>query len=242
MKKILFLALIASIATSCATHTGMISSSSFNQPVKYIDVAIGTSETVKCFGIGGLSKDAIVLDAKNDMNRNRPLKGNEIYANYTVNIKNSLIFFYSKTKVTVSADVVSNTKDTTNSPYTELYKSKLVLTKYTNELFSIGDTIYYNLMAHSGTILSYVSSTKVKIKCISTNNTFTTKIIHISNIFTKKATYKGIKVGDKYMDVVPNENHTGGIVSAFGTNSIIIKDGAGFYEKKHNDMRNFKIN
>jgi hypothetical protein len=68
--------------------------------------ASGSSSTTKILGIGGLSKDALVADAKRNLLENYPLKENQTLANISVDFKNSYFLIVYLTKVTVTADIV----------------------------------------------------------------------------------------------------------------------------------------
>jgi hypothetical protein len=112
MKKNLFKAAIAVLVmfflSSCAFHTGIMSSSvslSSNN-FKMVKFAQGDASTTKLFGFGGLAKNALVAEAKKDLMQNNPLKDGQALANVTVDFKNSFIFFIMRTKVTVTADIV----------------------------------------------------------------------------------------------------------------------------------------
>ncbi len=87
MKNTLLLSFIILMFSQCATHTGTISSNYTNKPVQYVDIAEGIATTSKVLCIGGLSKDALVLEAKKSLMKNRPLKNGEQYLNYTIDLK-----------------------------------------------------------------------------------------------------------------------------------------------------------
>jgi hypothetical protein len=96
------------LLSSCAIHTGMMTgnaSLSANN-FKTVKMASGTSETIKIFGLGGLGKDALVLEAKKDLLQNNPLKEGQALANVTVDFKNSFLIIVMTEKVTVTADIV----------------------------------------------------------------------------------------------------------------------------------------
>lgn len=106
----LFVAIVLFTFTmsGCATHWGMmtgnasLSSNNFTM----IKMASGTASSTQIFGIGGMKKDALVLQAKKDMMQNYPLKKGQALANVTVDFKNSFLFFVMKEKVTVTADII----------------------------------------------------------------------------------------------------------------------------------------
>jgi Family of unknown function (DUF6567) len=108
LKLFISVAIIVFIASSCATHWGMMSgnASLASNNFKMIKIASGSSTATKVFGLGGLGKDALVLDAKKNLMENNPLKDGQALANVTVDFKNSIIFFVMIEKVTVTADIV----------------------------------------------------------------------------------------------------------------------------------------
>lgn len=108
LKLFVAIVIIAFTASSCATHWGTMSGSAAlsSNNFKVVRMASGTASTAKIFGLGGLAKDALVLEAKKDLMQNFPLKEGQALGNVTVDFKNSFMFFVAKTKVTVTADVV----------------------------------------------------------------------------------------------------------------------------------------
>ncbi len=76
--------LLAVLISSCSTHFGSMSTPLLDEDYVYEDIAFGVSQTNHFFGIGGLSKDAVVLEAKRQLFLNRPLSKNESYANFRV--------------------------------------------------------------------------------------------------------------------------------------------------------------
>ncbi len=111
MKSIFKLAVLFSFTiffSSCATHYGLMSSSSSlsSNNFKVIKLAKGESSTTKIFGIGGLDKDALVADAKKNLLENNPLKDGQVLANITVDFKNSFMLIIMETKVTITADII----------------------------------------------------------------------------------------------------------------------------------------
>lgn len=106
--KILSVALSVFLFSNCATHMGMMTgnaSLSANN-FKIVKMINGTATTMKIFGLGGLGKDALVLEAKKNMLQNNPLKEGQALANVTVDFKNSFVLFVNTEKVTVTADLV----------------------------------------------------------------------------------------------------------------------------------------
>ena len=229
MKKLLIPLSFILLLSSCAMHQGMISSSSLNRNVMYEDIAYGVSQTNKVFGFGGLSKDALVLEAKRELINNRPLKENEAYANFTVDYKRSFFPFYNQTKATMSADVVRFMDESLSDPYSEKYKRKLACKSLANELFVIGDSVSIDRLGE-GVIVSIEDIDKVRVLIKTTKGNSKTKLFSTSKIFTKSKDYRGYKVGDMYIysrSIKGNLVKTSGRIIALGLKKIIIKDAGG---------------
>ena len=158
MKKILrllaFVSIIISL-NSCAIHTGyMNNSASLSQAnFKYVQSGImGTANTTHFLGIGGLTRSAIVEEAKHNMLKNRPLRHNQALANITVNWKTGFYFIISTRKCIVTADVVEfyskyNTDiEKTESVHSDIESTTLIKKKeisISKPLFKIGDKVLY---------------------------------------------------------------------------------------------------
>ena len=214
------------ILTSCASHHGIISSSSINRSVTYEDVAYGVSQTNTYFGVGGLAQDALVLEAKRELMKNRPLKPDEEYANFTVDFKRAYWPFYIQTKVTVSADVVRFINDSIYDPYSENYKNKLSSLNLSNDLFAVSDSILFE-KSKKGTIVSIEDIDRVRIVYKTQSGKIRTKKISINDIYTMSKTFKGYKIGDRFIysvKVSGEEKQTSGKIVALGLNSLIIRD------------------
>jgi hypothetical protein len=107
-KGIIALVSLSLFITSCASHIGSFTSSaSLSAPnFRYVKLVKGETEISKILGFGGLSTEALVSDAKINMFQNYPLKDNQAYANISVDFKNSNFLVVTKTKVTITADII----------------------------------------------------------------------------------------------------------------------------------------
>ena len=108
LQKFLTAVFILFLASGCAFHTGMMNNSASlsENNFKLVKYAKGQASTTKIFGIGGLSKDGLVAEAKNNMYQNYPLRDGQTIANVTVDFKQTIFIVVIKTKVTVTADIV----------------------------------------------------------------------------------------------------------------------------------------
>ena len=226
------------LLSSCiVTHNGTISSTSVGKPVKYVDIAVGVSQVNKLFCIGGISQDALVLESRRVMIKNRPLNQNEEYVNFTVDFKHTFYPFWSQTKVTLCADVVKYTNDTLIDIYSENYKRKIFSQYPVNQLFDIGDSvIYHNNL--NGTILSILSAEKVRILYKTNKNSIRTRVLSVEDIYTKSKGFKGNTIGGIYSYDIPSNNAkitiTGKII-AFGLYQLIIEEKNGHVTKLYYD-------
>jgi hypothetical protein len=198
MKNLLFIFAFGFILTSCvSSHIGTISSSLNDKPVRYEDVAIGVAQSDIYFGLGGTNQDALLLEAKRELIKNRPLNKNEDYKNFTIDFKTTYYPFYIQRKVTLSADVISFISDTVSNIYSANYKNKFLGNVYSNGLFQIGDTVY-NKKLEQGVVISFENTDHVRVLYKTKNDKFRTKTVLIDKIFTKSKEYKGNKPGANY--------------------------------------------
>jgi hypothetical protein len=200
MKQLVLFFSVALMLSSCvATHLGNLSSSALDKPVSYVDVAYGVAQTNKYFALGGLSQDALVLEAKRELYRNRPLQANEAYMNFTVDFKNTWVFFpvYTQTKVTLSADVINFNPDNPADVFTDEYAKKLSSPFPANPLFSVGDSVIAP-RRKEGVVLAFTDATKVRVLYLTKNNKLRTHTVSVNKLFTRSKSYKGFTVGDSY--------------------------------------------
>lgn len=106
---IIAVAAIALMLPGCAFHSGLMNNSAAlsNANFSYVSQNVsGTASATYIFGFGGMSRQALVAEAKKDMLRT-PLKSNQAIANTTINFKHTIIMgVYMQYTCTVTADVV----------------------------------------------------------------------------------------------------------------------------------------
>lgn len=140
MKTTFPICLLIFILSSCAFHSGMVSTDLAPENVFYEEVAVGHSKTTQVFGIGGLKRDALVLDAKKNMYQNFPLDSGERYLNMTVDFKTTYVLMVRKLQCQVSADIISARKE--KAMYSENYFEAITPKVINDSLFMVGDTLY----------------------------------------------------------------------------------------------------
>jgi hypothetical protein len=229
MKQVVIFFSVALLLSSCvATHLGTISSTTVDKPVSYVDVAYGVAQTNKYFALGGLSQDALVLEAKRELYRNRPLKPNEAYINFTVDFKNTWVFFpvYTQTKVTLSADIINFNPDNPTQVFTDAYSKKISNPWPANPLFSVGDSVLIP-RRKEGVVLAFTDATKVRVLYLTKNDKLRTLTMSVNKLFTRSKSYKGFTVGDSYFfskKYKGTEEAANARIIGIGLNHLLVKE------------------
>ena len=97
------------MVSSCAIHTGVMSSSAQLSHANFTYVKkglYGTCQTTRVLGFGGIFKADLVEEAKKEMLADYELQDNQALANVSVDWKHSRYIIVKTTKCSVSADVV----------------------------------------------------------------------------------------------------------------------------------------
>ncbi|TAE86011.1 MAG: hypothetical protein EAY81_06070 [Bacteroidetes bacterium] len=84
-------------------------------------MAKGTAETSYIIGLGGLSKEALVYEAKKNLYSRYPLTKGMALGNVTVDFKTTWLLFVLKRKVHISADIIDFNPETLNVSYQGFY-------------------------------------------------------------------------------------------------------------------------
>lgn len=115
MKNIILLFICSVILTGCATHNGLTDNRNIHgtqvvlseRNFKVVANVKGESETTYVFGFGGLSRSAMIAEAKAQILERADMIGkSRALVNETVEVKSSVYLIVMKRKVTVTAQVV----------------------------------------------------------------------------------------------------------------------------------------
>lgn len=216
------------LLSACSFHTGNISSGAhIDCPMIYI--ATGTASTTKILGIGGSSKDALIVEAKNNLYRKFPYKKGIKLSNFSVDYKNSYFLFVATTKVTVSADVY----DCNSIPGNDSIMNQIPAING----FRVGDTILYfsfesdgDVSIKKGYVVNHSENSKVLIKKVGDKTSFekNTKDIYKAVPDPENINNFGFNVGEiVYVNILNNETgiklKTKCIVKAINHNEAVIE-------------------
>ena len=177
MKKIISILSITFLLSACSFHTGNISSGAhIDCPMIYI--ATGTASTTRFLEIGGFNKEALIVQAKNDLYRKFPYKKGIKLSNFSVDYKNTYFLLFHTTVVTVSADV----HDCNSIPGNDSIMNQIPAING----FSVGDSILYlyfngehETVINKATLLSFGNNDKVIIKDAGIKKPFKRSIYNI---------------------------------------------------------------
>lgn len=95
MKTYVSFIIILLFASSCAMHYGNFESSTELSQNNFTlkQLAVASSSDHYFLGIGGLSNNALVLQAKRNLYQNYPLKKGQSFANISIDFENAFTLF-----------------------------------------------------------------------------------------------------------------------------------------------------
>jgi hypothetical protein len=197
MKKLIPFFAMAMMASSCASHLGNISTGTLNGNVVYNDVAVGVAQTAHVMGIGGLSQDALVFEAKRDLMTNKPLTQGEQFTNFTVDFKHTYWLLYAKTKVTLTADVVTVDPSVAGAVYTDNYLKAIAPKGLANGFLEVGDSVILK-SGRKAQIVQFENEKLARIRYKSESGAFKTRKMPLKELFAISKERNGLKVGGFY--------------------------------------------
>lgn len=111
LKSILAMIVAVSMSSCMGVHSGTMASSANLSSANFSYVkqsARGSATATYILGIGGISRETLVEDAKLRLLANNPLKSNQALANLTVNFKvtSYVGYIYRTATCVVTADIV----------------------------------------------------------------------------------------------------------------------------------------
>jgi len=194
-----------------------ISDANFN----VVGLAVGTASTQHVMGIGGLGKDALILEAKRNLYSNYPLKKGQALANVTVDIKRSMFPFVFKTLATVSADVIDFNASANDSSFMSFNKEIRENSKASVFLQNERVKMEIKGVIYSARILK---SDKAKSQVLFENSKGNFKLKNFSNkrLYSDNSIKSEVyHIGDGIRFLYNNENYVGNIEAIY-EDSILV--------------------
>ena len=110
MKNLILLFVFSIFITSCATlHSGYLTgvAPAVKNNFKYVGNVFGKAQATYILGIGGLLREGLVREAKNNLIENNPIQDGQTLVNFTVDTETSYYLGIILTqRVIVSADIL----------------------------------------------------------------------------------------------------------------------------------------
>jgi len=238
---IAFLAII--LLGSCATHRGTISVTSFEKGAnpKYVDLAVGTAKTTKVLFIGGLKPDALVFEAKRNLQLCHPLNKGEVYANMSVDLKRSFFILFSTAKLTITSDVVCLDCDTMKNVYSAQYLKRIGNNKKLEyNIYKLNQpAMYLSGKQYAECTIIALNQTDAVIQYADENGALKTKKMAYSSLFVYENNKFKNKVGeiiDFYTWSSSQKIKTVGIIVAFGFHRVLIKNNIDLYKVEYENV------
>ncbi|MCP4521453.1 MAG: hypothetical protein GY827_07145 [Cytophagales bacterium] len=222
MKALIVVVFFTLLFSSCATHFGTMTGNASlkDENFKVIGLAIGTSSNTRVLGIGALKKEALVLQAKQNLYQNYPLEQGQALANVTVDFQRAYYPFFSKQRVTVSTEII------------DFRKNIKVDTSVLDHSFT--DSIFFSLKEEILFKKSSNTFLKGEILNVSRNTTLVRYLDKEQNIQSiRVSTKKVFKLSGESKNTLfsynekvcflENTNILEGEIIALGENSVVVK-------------------
>jgi hypothetical protein len=253
IKKIACLFIVLLFSSCASLYTGALSSGPLlSANDKYVDVASGYATATYIFGIGGLSKTALVYEAKTDLMNSRPLKKGEYYSNFTVDFRKTVAFFiYITNEVYVHADILTANPDseapaanTNGFKGMENEAPAINYVKTKEDSFYVGEKIVHYYTAEENykfrpyEIISFTDKGKVNLKNLSKGERNISVNIN-ELIFSVDKTRNGFTYGDSVSyksKKLFNKKPTHGKVVATSKDQLMVLEGKNTYEMKYDEV------
>lgn len=204
MKPLLSLTIIVFLS-GCAFHSGMMTANpEYIKPEYELKSTVRASaKSTRIFSIGGLGKEALVAEAKDNLYEFYPLRNQEAYVNLSVDFRDFIFLFYHRTKATITADIIG----TVNASEEDTTYQSLFIQKQANArrigIFKVGDEVYLlkNKVPMKYKIMDVINQEKVLMGLPNGNKTFKakySKLYLIENDRLPEVTYEVMETVQAY--------------------------------------------
>jgi hypothetical protein len=227
---ITLLLIVAGLSSCMVIHSGNVSSGTLqNFNDEHVAIATGVSKSLIFFGLAGDYSNEMILDAKMNLFRNRPLREGEYYTNFTCDISRKIILgVFFETRVTVSAEVLRphSVRDDDPHPkakfaeFTGVAAGENLLVNGT-DTFRLGRTVYHFI--EKGRALSfeivgiYNNGLNLRPKYKPVGNLF----VNPNVVYSPGKIVGDFKTGDKIMIKMALGHETGVILGFCGDKALV---------------------
>lgn len=124
------------------------------------------------------------------------MKAGEQYANFTLDFKNTYLFFYAATTVTITADIIHFTQEKEYDPFPNKYLTTAIPPSYDTELYRAGSTVL-NKKGETFLIRSVVDAGHLFLQSTE-NEMILLENVAMKNYYSNQGEKKGYVVGSVY--------------------------------------------
>src|SRR6218665_3068815 len=252
MMRLLFVSLLLCSMSSCLviSHGNTGSGPLLSTRDTYVDIASGICKSYSVFGISGMHKKNMILQAKADLFKNRPLKPGEYYSNFSVDFTKTFVFMVYLSRTVVSAEVLRSA-DTSAAPFTPEFKKSIQRRLQAakglggqddaaraeagnGKLLTAGGTVYYSREGRSYGIyrVSEVDKENVMLQAIDPKDQ--NILVGVQNLFfNRKEEINGYRTGSRVKAELINEYNAAvyedGQVLGVAGNTVLVKTKSGLH-------------
>jgi hypothetical protein len=199
--------------SSCTIHHGQLIDLNYGQFVPVTQQAVGAASVSYFLGIGGNKTTVLIKEAKDDLIRNRPLKPNEKYANQCLNVSTTYFLCYTKQRVTITADIISEGRVDSSLIQASLKKRE-------NQLFNIGDSLATKKLKFKGVLLNQVVNLQARVRDRKQRIKYLD--LDVKDIFRINGSYRGFSIGEEVYS--KTNNYARGRIVGFGAEHVLVQD------------------
>lgn len=247
-KQILYLFPLSFLMSSCRVYnTGNISSGPLlSVRDTYVDIASGTCKSFAVFGIGCMHKKNMILQARSDLYRKRPLKPGEYYSNFSIDFTKTFVFMVYLSRAVVSADILRSA-DTSVAPFSPGFKQALSRdsllkvsaqalpdTRGNLKMMLSGDTVYYSRDNKNYTMYKVSDIEKGNVMLLAINLKDQNTLASGDGLFfNTKEVADGFRAGGRVKAELINEYNTtvyeDGFIVGVASGTVLVKTKSGLH-------------
>ena len=218
---------------------------------KYVDIAMGESQSITALFFAWEYSNKMLLDAKMDLFKNRPLRKGEYYSNFSCDISKKVILgIVYITRVTVSAEVLKTSEPNAKprdemvmKPTDPAFNNFIGLLHPANyfvnkiDTFVLGEKVYYRAKNQFRSFLiTAINGNEVSLKyCYGNGGTIQAPADKI--LYSTKKSLNGYSVGER---VALNQHSFGSkmvTIVAISDQRVLVQDKTGFFSSAISNLK-----
>ncbi|MFK8038724.1 MAG: DUF6567 family protein [Crocinitomicaceae bacterium] len=173
---------------SCAYYNGSMTGNAAISDANFTvaGFATGTSQSIYVFGIGGLNKDGMVIEAKRNMYTTYPLEPGQAFANVTVDFKRGFYLLFNRTICTITADIIDFNGQANSEDFININSEITKNVTYHLNNFKVGEKIFFcenNTFKPIEATITAFRNGKAEIRFAKTKGNLTHNNVSLSSLY-----------------------------------------------------------